>query len=392
MKSDGNHQKSPCAVEYAGQSSFVEIEQQSFDGFSVTWVGDLALLIPECNIPLRFNFLSTDFTRSKGVKGIPLRLCAKTTQVTMENSPCATDKPDTCYCRIKLFRDHGAERKLSNDRTNIMKAIEKVNKQVCFQDHSSKPKYSCKRADSKPGLESGISWAQKGQSASAQSKPFDIREGKLAKLQKAISSAQPQSVLSLRGDEKDDPDLSTVQWPGGEDDPGKLGMVLGLNNERRYSRFSSSESSGSRGSPRWLGSVDARDRSLSDTNHPGQLRALEKPKDQRGKPYSDGISQLGMNANILSVACFYARLEDKEYSSKYYRAIYLRERTVRDLAKNLVRKHPKRTLPVARVLYMNQVGLKIAVDDVFVREIPEGQDMIFHMEQAGDYLEIHLFF
>ena len=65
---------------------------------------------------------------------------------------------------------------------------------------------------------------------------------------------------------------------------------------------------------------------------------------------------------------------------------------MRDLAKNLVRKHPQRKLPVARVLYMNQVGLKVVVDDDFVREIPEGQDMIFHMQQAGDYLEIHLFF
>lgn len=282
VKTDGYRQKSPCAIEYAGQSSFVEIEQQSFDGFSVTWVGDLALLVPECKIPLRFNFLSTDFTRSKGVKGIPLRLCAKTTQISPDNIPSPVVKPDTCYCRIKLFRDHGAERKLSNDRTNIMKAIEKVNKQVYFHDHSTKPKYSRKKGDFKSSPDSGMPWSQEKQSVPGQGKSLSIRDGKLAKLQTAMSSAQPQSVLSLRGDERDDPDLPTVQWPGEEDDPGKGGMVLGLNNERRYSRFSSTESSDSRASPRQLGPTDTNGRFLSDINQPGRLRASEKPEDPRG--------------------------------------------------------------------------------------------------------------
>jgi hypothetical protein len=48
------------------RKSQIQLEKASFDGFCVTWfpVGD-----PVCSISIRFNFLSTDFSHSKGVKG-----------------------------------------------------------------------------------------------------------------------------------------------------------------------------------------------------------------------------------------------------------------------------------------------------------------------------------
>ncbi len=64
---------------------------------------------------LGFNFLSTDFSHFMGVKGIPVRLCTKTellldSMFRLNNLPtkCVTAEPN-------FFRDHGAERKLSND-------------------------------------------------------------------------------------------------------------------------------------------------------------------------------------------------------------------------------------------------------------------------------------
>ncbi|OAA74258.1 CP2 transcription factor [Akanthomyces lecanii RCEF 1005] len=62
-------------------------------------------------------------SHSKGVKGISVRLCAKTTQLSGGDGPVANGeaKADVCFCKVKLFRDHGAERKLSNDAAHIKK-------------------------------------------------------------------------------------------------------------------------------------------------------------------------------------------------------------------------------------------------------------------------------
>lgn len=81
----------------------VELEASSFDGFSVVWTPG-ANGAPEVNIAVRFNFLSTDFSHSKGVKGIPVRLCAKTTLVGADASlPPGETTPEVCFCKVKLF-------------------------------------------------------------------------------------------------------------------------------------------------------------------------------------------------------------------------------------------------------------------------------------------------
>src|SRR5208282_3603037 len=48
----------------------VDLDSASFDGFSVVWAPGVKGSA-ECNLAVRFNFLSTDFSHSKGVKGIP---------------------------------------------------------------------------------------------------------------------------------------------------------------------------------------------------------------------------------------------------------------------------------------------------------------------------------
>ena len=70
------------------------IECPYFDGISFRWNGKAGV-----SINIRFNFLSTDFSRIKGVKGIPLRLHVATHAVA-ESTPL-----ERCYCQIKLFRD-----------------------------------------------------------------------------------------------------------------------------------------------------------------------------------------------------------------------------------------------------------------------------------------------
>ncbi|KAJ8129860.1 hypothetical protein O1611_g3770 [Lasiodiplodia mahajangana] len=135
------------AVEYveAGQPvggddkrTRIELENSSFDGFCVTWTPG-ANGVAECSIAVRFNFLSTDFSHSKGVKGIPVRLCAKTSILsTPESSPPPDPVSEICYCKVKLFRDHGAERKLSNDVAHVKKTIDKLKQQIAQAESGGK--------------------------------------------------------------------------------------------------------------------------------------------------------------------------------------------------------------------------------------------------------------
>jgi hypothetical protein len=109
----------------------IELESSSFDGFCVVWT-PVANGVPECNVAVRFNFLSTDFSHSKGVKGIPVRLCTKTTALRIDSLQASPEPTvaEIAYCKVKLFRDHGAERKLSNDVAHVKKTIDKLKQQI----------------------------------------------------------------------------------------------------------------------------------------------------------------------------------------------------------------------------------------------------------------------
>ncbi|KAJ8657174.1 hypothetical protein O0I10_007254 [Lichtheimia ornata] len=104
----------------------------SFDRISFDWNGRIG-----AKIFVRFNCLSTDFSRIKGVKGIPLRAQMET-KVGGIQGPVSTatlqqqdtnptqDYIEQCYCKIKLFRDKGAERKNKDDAKQIGKHLERV--------------------------------------------------------------------------------------------------------------------------------------------------------------------------------------------------------------------------------------------------------------------------
>ncbi|KAI8075369.1 CP2 transcription factor-domain-containing protein [Gilbertella persicaria] len=98
------------------------VEGRMFDRVSFKWNGRMG-----ASVHVRFNCLSTDFSRIKGVKGIPLRL-----QIKSEQPPSDQDIRfsqffvEKTYCRIKLFRDKGAERKNKDDAKHIERQLEKL--------------------------------------------------------------------------------------------------------------------------------------------------------------------------------------------------------------------------------------------------------------------------
>lgn len=110
------------------------IRQVAFDRITFDWNGRFG-----AKVYVHFNCLSTDFSRIKGVKGIPLR-CVMETRAnyltlpddsmlyngTFHKENEAYQYREICYCKIKLFRDKGAERKNKDDKKQIAKQMEKV--------------------------------------------------------------------------------------------------------------------------------------------------------------------------------------------------------------------------------------------------------------------------
>lgn len=202
----------------------INVEQMSFDGFCVTWTASPSNGSSECTIPVRFNFLSTDFSHSKGVKGIPVRLCAKTELLVPGEESGASRESEVCYCKVKLFRDHGAERKLSNDVAHVKKTIEKLKQQITQAEmgggfgkrkRGSNTSASGKPDRSKSKHKRSYSIGSDDGAPDKMSLEDDL-QAKLAMMQDMFSSTRNMSLLALRGDEEDDPDLFPVRLPEGD--------------------------------------------------------------------------------------------------------------------------------------------------------------------------------
>ena len=89
---------------------------------------------------------------------------------------------------------------------------------------------------------------------------------------------------------------------------------------------------------------------------------------------------------FILVACFYVQphVSGREAEDGYYRAVYLMQRTLKDLVTGIAAKSNVDGNQVVRTIHMAQNGLSILYDDDMVRELSEGRDMIaeFHPLRA----------
>jgi len=345
------------AVEYAGQNGpQLQVEQEFLDGFSVAWTINPVTGLNECIIPIRFNFLSTDFTLAKGVKGISVHLCAKTDQLNNFETPY---QPEICFCNIRVFRDHGAERKLANDIANVQKRIKKLTEQETKAAVHEPPKKR-KRGSAVTKNMNELNhhdpgWSMDLGNDSAVDPYSDKLRKKLTNLRNMLFSSCSESVLRLRGGKEDDPEMhiTTLQL---ERSPGPAQRMIS-------SRNSTTSLDDSFGAVR-LGfdSPDSTQDSLSVANR--------VPNVSRRSP--------------MPVACFYIyKSGDESPSERYYRTIYLRERTAQDLILRICEKCGVDASKVSRILHtdVNKAGIEILVDDDFVQQMTEGQDMIVKIEE-----------
>ncbi|KAL4873521.1 hypothetical protein BDV12DRAFT_79929 [Aspergillus spectabilis] len=393
----------------------IQLESSSFDGFCVTWSPNPATRAADCAISVRFNFLSTDFSHSKGVKGIPVRLCAKTELITGDSSaPDLSREPEVCFCRVKLFRDHGAERKLSNDVAHVKKTIEKLRQQIQQNEMGagnfgkrkrSSAAMAFKGSDSRP---TKMFKNKRTLSVSSQDGKLNVGDDlheKLALLQDMFSSTRPLSILGLRGDEEDDPDLFPVQLPDARDftkkEPrGARQFTLDRNVLQEFSPTSSHMSINSplNASNVMQGSLGYESEfSRQSSEVPENRGFLRHPVKVPKVPSGAGGTPMGYIEAVdidptyrppaerqpRPIACFYVRFpKNDQHQDDYYRAVYLTERTARNLMEKFSVKQRIDPQRIMRVLLVKENGLRIMVDDDVVRELPDGQDMVAEISEA----------
>ncbi|KAJ5204817.1 CP2 transcription factor [Penicillium cinerascens] len=371
------------AVEYVDgpQNSGVDLENASFDGFCITWAAYPNMETSDCVFGVRFNFLSTDFSHSKGVKGASVRLCVKTE--TLSPNEGVEHEPEVCFCKLKLFRDHGAERKLSNDVAHLNKAIEKLQKQVLQAEmdggstSGKRGNHPMKIAKRSRKHSRQLSWS------SSRHLKGDLHT-EIDSLQRMFSSARLTSNLNLRGEDHDDPDLHPIH--------------LGLNKPRDARSRSTDDAYPAESiaavstAPQRNGSVAsalagmrlAQFEDLDQSICPAIAKQVSEVKNSKSTikavdvdvNYRPPDSQPKSAADPIKVACFYVRfIRNGKHVCDYHHAIYLTERTVPELMEKISAKQNIDPRSIARIYHMNENGLRVIVDDDIVRELPEGQDM-----------------
>jgi hypothetical protein len=397
----------------------IDLESSSFDGFSVIWTPG-SNGAPEVNVAVRFNFLSTDFSHSKGVKGIPVRLCAKTSIFSSDASLPATDaNPEICFCKVKLFRDHGAERKLANDVAHVKKSIDKLKQQIAQAESGLKDFGKRKRSSAvaKSGDPQGPGKAPKHKRTWSMSSTSSAGGGgarmtleedlhfKLQTYQDMFTSTRPVSVLYLRGEETDDPDLHPVAMPGDHSPQTKVepGTREGPNWQARSGRSSAagsiispspssvslaSQASAIGSGGHWQGFDGVGDGVRKESDQPVKVN---KPDDAGN--LSGWIEALGVDPTYRPplerapkpVACFYILNQSEPGSDKqYHRAVYLMRRTLKDFNDQVAAKWGIPSSKITRTVHALQDGLEVEMDDDVVRELREGQDMTLEVVEGAD--------
>ncbi|KAJ5890067.1 hypothetical protein N7504_010877 [Penicillium tannophilum] len=342
----------------------IRLEEAFVDGFCVTWTADSSANVYEAAIPLRFNFLSTDFSRSKGVKGVPVRLCAKTElSRSFDDIKTFVDEPEMSYCVVKLFRDHGAERKSLNDKTYVAKRIEKLKKQIIDRGPSAHFDNSNRDDDLTNGGQFNIRHQKKRKrSMSSHKSPMSDRDlhNQLAAMTDVLSSIRPVSGFCLRGNERDDPDLYPV-CPSSTFPAGGV-----LDNQDIHGTNSTSELA-----------VQLSEKA----NIKSDLYALDyqerPPKMPKTSVKTSRACSSPAKHSSEFIACFYVQFTQngEKPQDKHY-AIYLTDRTSLNLKAKLAEKLRIDVNIISRIFWVNYKGLKVVVDDDMVQHLPEAQSMV----------------
>ncbi|KAI2734267.1 transcriptional regulator family: Grainyhead/CP2 [Penicillium roqueforti] len=327
----------------------VQLEEASVNDFCVIWTADPTAKAYEAVILLKFNFVPTDFTRAKG---------------SNDRNKSVMNEPERCYSLVKVLRDHGAERKLWNDKIRISKRAEKLSKRIMDREANANFASRCHNESAINGRKFDVPSHKKRKSSISprKSPTSEVLRAELATTVEVLSSARLVSVLALRGNMKDrllDDRHST----------GAINLVsegaAQIPNKANIQVHSHSPVCQERPPKVPYCSVGASKSSPSPAKHSSKSGSYHRKSNSFYAHF------------YFAVACFYIlfALSGKQPEGTYH-AIYLTGRTSRNLKVELAAKLHIDPCLIPHIIWINSKGLKVVVDDDVVGQLPEGQIMI----------------
>jgi hypothetical protein len=408
----------------------VEDSTTSFDRFTVTWSSTSPK--PSLYFCVRFLFLSTDFSHSKGVKGVPVRLVAKTEFLGIEESTFQnTVASELAYCKIKLFRDKGAERKLANDRQHLERAVEKLRQQAqqltmgteSPQQQSTKKKKrhsfsgtsATESQSTSPQRHHRRDWSisSAASNASNNGTPRSTQDEIQRKLDKAMAmeamfaSIHPASAFSLIGDPADDPSMTfspiapQSQWEAPGMGVAYSGDIEKLPAQRSSPALSQTSFSSISSEKLPYAGTSPLVHPLSPPDATARMAGMSGPQPSQKmhvQAATKDIEAMDVDPFYIPMAaptirpalCVYitpAKIGPNgdphtmhlptaiDPSNDIYYAVYVPARTANALTMAIATKMGLDPSSVLRTTIINKRGLRLALDDEVAREMLEKQDM-----------------
>ncbi|KAG0250041.1 grainyhead-like [Mortierella polycephala] len=360
-------------IEKASSSGMMEVQSKTFDRISFKWNGKAG-----AKLMVRFNCLSTDFSRIKGVKGIPLRVHMDTMLdgigghggVISSNGDGSGNGDqqqamERSFAKIKLFRDKGAERKNKDDHKHLEKMWDKMRG---------------KNADTNPL----VSMLAPVQSVSVFTECLDHPEG-----------AGEDETLDLSETLTHDPDTdSGALATSGNNSTGAsgtgssagtvAGTVAGANASQETSSSSAVESSVALvpATKKRRRAIESGGNSSSNGRQPGAQNQYHHSQVgyPTGSPSSSSELFLDRDPNYVpqsrkkkAVLCLYIKIGGESV----YRAVYLEKCTLADLTQKLSEKLEIQSSTISCVYRKaTKKELLVRVDDSMVAQMNDELDMV----------------
>ena len=289
-----------------------------------------------------------------------MQLCSKTEEISTNPLGFPSTDPEISYCRVQLFRSHGAERKMANDIANAENRMKRLGKQLY---HSQ----------ARAVLESKKLGKHTTNHPEVFAKPIRLRKvreeglrSRINSLQRIYRPTQPYTFLDRPGQKQQHCD-----W-----DP-KLGELL----HQEASVFSTTMSLSDHGSASMPIILRHKD-PISSSDPIGHTSPPLTDGSRQETPTLTGplaIRNKSVKREDIRVTCFNIRsIENDRYAP-----IYLLERTACELTRMIAAAMSIDPARVLRLVWLCDKGLKIIVDDDVVLNMKEFQGMRITVNNVG---------
>ena len=284
-----------------------------------------------------------------------MRLCCATEEISASSLDSLTPNLEMSFCKIKSFRNHGAERKNANDMAIAVKRIRRLKQQLSQlqTDQTSKDRLP--------------SHSKKKILGSRRDHEDDLL-CKLNNLQQACSSIQPYTFLGERGAKHQDCDW----FPSAHED--KSLETLEAEPTLSYLGPRSSLMPMTSRPKQWIQSMPTLE-PIPCANPSWYGRSCERKSIQDS---SENVKKELLGQRGTRVACFYIYPIGFKHMSQsdHYIAVYLLERTACDLTLRIAEAVSVDPCKVGQTTWSNIKGLTILVEDDVVANMVEGQAML----------------